>query len=194
MPIDESSSIQPLSPYGQSKRMVEEGMAWLSELGRIRTASLRYFNAAGGTLAHPENHRPEIHLIPLALDVAAGRLDHLDIFGTDYPTPDGTCIRDYVHVSDLAEAHLLAVEALEGHRALTLNLGSDVGSSNRQVVDAVRQVTGVDFEVHYVARRSGDPAAAIASSARAREILGWRPSRSELEVIVSDAWAGRQTV
>ncbi len=193
MPIDESRSIQPLSPYGQSKRMVEEGMAWLSNLDRIHTASLRYFNAAGGTIAHPEDHRPEIHLIQLALDVAAGRLDHLDIFGTDYPTPDGTCIRDYIHVSDLAEAHLLAVEALEDHHALTLNLGSDVGSSNREVVDTVRHVTGVDFDVRYVARRPGDPAAAIASSTRAREILGLLPRRSDLEVIVADAWAARQT-
>jgi len=194
MPIVESHSIQPLSPYGQSKRMVEEGMTWLSSLGRIRTASLRYFNAAGGTLAHPERHRPEIHLIPLALDVAAGRLEQLDIFGTDYPTPDGTCVRDYVHVSDLAEAHLLAIEALANHEALTLNLGSDVGSSNRQVVDTVREVTGAELNVRYVERRPGDPAAAVASSARAREILGWRPQRSDLAVIVTDAWAAHRSL
>ncbi len=191
MPIDETRSIDPLSPYGQSKRMVEEGMAWLAKLGRIRTASLRYFNAAGGTLAHPEQHRPETHLIPLALDVATGQRDHLEIFGTDYPTPDGTCIRDYIHVSDLADAHLLAIEALAEHRDITLNLGSAVGSSNRQVVDAVERVTGVDLDVRYVERRPGDPAAAIASNAMARDILQWQPHRSELESIVADAWASR---
>lgn len=191
MPIDETRSIDPLSPYGQSKRMVEEGMTWMSKLGRIRTASLRYFNAAGGTLAHPEQHRPETHLIPLALDVAAGQRDHLEIFGSDYPTPDGTCIRDYIHVSDLADAHLLAIEALAEHRGITLNLGSAVGSSNRQVIEAVERVTGVDLDVRYVERRPGDPAAAIASNSMARDILNWQPHRSELEKIVTDAWSSR---
>jgi UDP-glucose 4-epimerase len=191
MPITEDRPINPLSPYGQSKRMVEEAMTWLSRLGRIRTASLRYFNAAGGTLAHPERHDPETHLIPLALDVAAGRRDYLEIYGTDYPTPDGTCIRDYIHVSDLAEAHLLAIEALAEHGELTLNLGSAVGSSNRQVVDAVRHVTGMDLDVRYVAPRPGDPASAIASNDKAREVLHWQPRHSELEKIVADAWAAR---
>ncbi|MHB1087360.1 MAG: UDP-glucose 4-epimerase GalE [Acidimicrobiales bacterium] len=191
MPIDETRSINPLSPYGQSKRMVEEGMAWLSQLGRIRTASLRYFNAAGGTLAHPEAHHPETHLIPLALEVAAGERSHLEIFGTDYPTPDGTCVRDYIHVSDLADAHLLAIDALADHREITLNLGSAVGSSNRQIIEAVQRVTGATLDVRYVERRPGDPAAAIASNAKAREVLNWHPGRSALDTIVADAWAAR---
>jgi UDP-glucose 4-epimerase len=192
MPIDEDRTTQPESPYGQSKRMVEEGLHWLAALGRVRTASLRYFNAAGATLAHPERHNPEIHLIPIALDVAAGRRDHLDIFGYDYPTPDGTCVRDYVHVSDLAEAHVLAIAALEDHPELTVNLGSGVGSSNRQVAETVQRITGRDFEIRYCERRPGDPAAAIASGELAREVLGWQPGRSGLEVIVADAWAAHQ--
>jgi len=194
MPISEDRPTQPHSPYGQSKRMVEESLHWLSELGRMRTAALRYFNAAGGTLAHPERHRPEIHLIPLALEAAAGQRDHLDVFGNDYPTPDGTCVRDYVHVSDLAEAHVLAITALANHPELVINLGSGVGSSNREVVDTVQRVTGKSFEVRYVDRRPGDPAAAVASSESSRDVLGWLPQRSDLESIVTDAWAAYQSV
>jgi UDP-glucose 4-epimerase len=189
MPINEARATQPHSPYGQSKRMVEEGLHWMSQLGRIRSASLRYFNAAGGTLAHPENHNPEIHLIPIALDAATGRRSHLDVFGSDYPTPDGTCIRDYIHVSDLAEAHVSAILTLENHSELVLNLGTGVGSSNREVVGAVRRVTGREFEVRYTDRRSGDPAAAVASNELAREVLRWNPKKSGLEEIVADAWA-----
>jgi UDP-glucose 4-epimerase len=192
MPIDEGRSIQPHSPYGQAKRMVEEGLHWLVECGRLRAASLRYFNAAGATLLHPERHRPEIHLIPLALDVAAGQREALEIYGSDYPTPDGTCVRDYVHVSDLAEAHLLAIGALDDHRELVLNLGSGVGYSNKEIVETVKRVTGVDFEVRYTDRRPGDPAAAIASNTRARELLGWDLERSDLDVIVGDAWAAHK--
>jgi UDP-glucose 4-epimerase len=194
MPIDEERSPQPHSPYGRSKRMVEEAMEWMSRLGRIRSASLRYFNAAGGTSAHPERHEPEGHLIPLALDAATGRRDHLDIFGTDYPTPDGTCIRDYVHVSDLAQAHVLAITALEKHTDLTVNLGTGRGSSNRDVVDTVKRVTGKEFDVRYVDRRPGDPAAAVAANERSREVLGWRPERSNLESIVVDAWDAYQSM
>jgi UDP-glucose 4-epimerase len=194
MPIDEERPANPHSPYGQSKRMVEEALHWLAQLGRIKAATLRYFNAAGGTLLHPENHNPEIHLIPIALDAATGRRDHLDIYGTDYPTPDGTCIRDYIHVSDLAVAHIRAIEALGEHQELTLNLGTGVGSSNREVVETVKRVTGQEFEVRYTQRRPGDPAAAIASSDRARDVLGWRPERSSLDDIVTDAWAAYQTL
>ena len=194
MPIGEDRPTQPHSPYGQSKRMVEESLHWLAELGRMRTASLRYFNAAGGTMAHPERHQPEIHLIPIALDTAIGRRDHLEIYGSDYPTPDGTCIRDYIHVSDLAEAHVLAITALDAHSELTVNLGTGVGSSNRQVVEAVQHVTGKDFEVRYCDRRPGDPAAAIASNEFARGVLGWNPEHSDLEAIVSDAWAAHQSL
>ena len=194
MPIDESRSIQPQSPYGQSKRMVEEGLNWLVSTGRLRAASMRYFNAAGGTLAHPERHNPEIHLIPIALDAADGRRDYLEIFGDDYPTPDGTCIRDYIHVGDLAEAHVLAITALEDHRELVLNLGSGVGYSNRQVAETIKKVTGRDFEIRYTERRPGDPAAAVASNGRACEILGWQLERSDIEVIVADAWAAHQSL
>jgi UDP-glucose 4-epimerase len=128
------------------------------------------------------------------LDVAAGRRSHLDIYGDDYPTPDGTCIRDYIHVSDLAAAHVLAISALDVHPELILNLGSGVGYSNRQIAETVQRVTGVDFEVRYTERRPGDPAAAIASNERARELLGWQLQRSDLEVIVSDAWAAHQSL
>jgi UDP-glucose 4-epimerase len=173
--------------------MVEDGLRWLASTGRLRAASLRYFNAAGGTLAHPERHNPESHLIPIALDVADGRREYLEIFGDDYATPDGTCIRDYIHVSDLAEAHVLAITALENHREMVLNLGSGVGYSNRQVVETIKKVTQRDFEVRYTERRPGDPAAAVASNGRARELLGWQPQQSEIEVIVADAWAAHQS-
>ena len=191
-PIGENQPTRPRSPYGQSKLMVEDGLRWLAQRGRLRAASLRYFNAAGGTLAHPEHHRPETHLIPIALDVAAGRRSYLNIFGNDYPTPDGTCVRDYVHVSDLAEAHVLAITALETHPELTLNLGTGVGSSNREVAETVQQVTGKDFEIRYLGRRPGDPASAVASSNIARELLGWKPKYSDLESIVTDAWTSYQ--
>ena len=189
MPIGEDRATQPHSPYGQSKLMVEEGLQWMASVGRIRAATLRYFNAAGGTLVHPERHRPEIHLIPIALEVVTGQRSHLEIYGSDYPTPDGTCIRDYVHVSDLARAHVLAIGALEDQPELVLNLGTGVGSSNREVVDMVQNVTGQSFEVRYVERRPGDPAAAIASNERARDILGWKLEHSSLENIVADAWS-----
>ena len=144
-------------------------------------------------MAHPECHNPEIHLIPIALDVAIGRRERLEIYGDDYATPDGTCVRDYLHVSDLAQAHALAITALDQTPGLTLNLGTGVGSSNREVVDTIKRVTGVDFEVRYVERRRGDPAAAVAGNDRARVVLGWRPERSELERIVADAWAAHQS-
>lgn len=194
MPIDEQRTTSPHSPYGQSKRMVEEGLEWLVKQGRLKAASLRYFNAAGATLAHPERHNPEIHLIPIAFDAAMGKRDCLEVFGDDYPTPDGTCVRDYVHVSDLADAHALAIEALESTDGLTLNLGTGVGSSNREVIEMVKLVTGRDFEVRYVQRRPGDPAAAVASNDRARSLLSWNPTRSALATIVSDAWAAHQTL
>lgn len=194
MPIDENRDVAPRSPYGQGKLMVEEALHWLVERGRLRAASLRYFNAAGGTLAHPERHRPEIHLIPIALDVAIGKRDHLDIYGSDYPTADGTCIRDYVHVCDLAEAHARAISTLDSHAELTLNLGSGVGYSNRQIVETIRRVTDVDFEVRYTNRRPGDPAAAVASIRLAREVLDWEPESSRIENIIADAWAAHQSM
>jgi UDP-glucose 4-epimerase len=145
-------------------------------------------------VAHPEQHRPEIHLIPIALEVADGRRDYLEIYGNDYPTPDGTCVRDYIHVSDLAEAHVLAIEALAERRDLTLNLGSGVGYSNRQVVETIKNVTGREFEVRYTDRRPGDPAAAVASNTLARETLGWELVRSSLDEVIADAWTAYQSI
>jgi UDP-glucose 4-epimerase len=194
MPIDENRPTRPHSPYGQSKLMVEDGLRWMASTGRLRAASMRYFNAAGGTLAHPERHNPEGHLIPIALDAALGRRERLEIYGDDYPTPDGTCVRDYIHVSDLARAHVLAIAALENHRELVLNLGSGVGYSNRQVVETVKKVTQSDFEIRYADRRPGDPAIAVASNERARELLQWQPVDSDIDIIVADAWAAHQTL
>ena len=194
MPIDEARATGPESPYGQSKLMVEQGLHWMAARGRLRYASLRYFNAAGGTLAHPERHNPEIHLIPLALDAAMGRRDVLSIFGTDYPTNDGTCVRDYIHVEDLADAHVRAIEALDTYEELIVNLGTGTGSSILQVIDSVERVTGREVPVRRVERRPGDPAEAVASNAVAREILGWQPKKSLLDDIVSDAWDAHQTI
>ncbi len=191
-PIDEGRPARPQSPYGQSKLIVEECLHWLAVTGRARAASLRYFNAAGATPAHPERHDPEIHLIPLALDAADGLRPGLDLFGDDYPTPDGTCVRDYVHVLDLAAAHALAIAALDEHTEIVANLGCGVGYSNLQVIEAVRRVTGRTFEVRRAPRRPGDPPSAVASNARAREILGWEPRHSSLEEIVTDAWHARR--
>ncbi|OYW00965.1 MAG: hypothetical protein B7X11_04265 [Acidobacteria bacterium 37-65-4] len=193
MPIDESRATSPESPYGQSKLMVEQGLQWMAARGRLRYASLRYFNAAGATLAHPERHDPEIHLIPLALDAAMGRRDVLSIFGTDYPTADGTCVRDYIHVTDLADAHVRAIEALDAQTELIVNLGTGTGSSILQVIDSVQRVTGREVPVRRVERRPGDPAQAVASNALAREVLGWQPTKSQLDEIIADAWAAHQT-
>ncbi len=192
IPIDETHPTNPHSPYGESKLMVEHGLRWLASLGRIRPASLRYFNAAGGTPAHPERHVPEVHLIPLALAAAAGDREGFELYGDQYPTRDGTCVRDYVHVSDLAEAHILAIDALATHEQLTLNLGTGSGYTNREVVDTVRRVTGREFEVRVVGPRPGDPAAAVASNTLARETLQWEPKHSTLDEIVRDAWDAYQ--
>jgi UDP-glucose 4-epimerase len=189
-PIDEEHRLQTVNPYGESKLLVEQALAWLSRLGHVRTATLRYFNAAGAVGGRPERHHPETHLIPLALEAAAGERDALDLYGDDYPTPDGTCVRDYIHLADLASAHLLAVGALDRHEAITCNLGTGTGSSNREVLDAVREVTGREVPVRVVARRPGDSAALVAANDRARSLLGWAPTRT-LSDIVADAWAAR---
>ncbi len=194
MPIDEERATRPESPYGQSKLMVEQGLQWMAARGRLRYASLRYFNAAGGTLAHPERHDPEIHLIPLALDAAMGRRSVLSIFGSDYPTSDGTCVRDYIHVADLADAHVRAIEALDARTDLVVNLGTGTGSSILEVIDSVQRVTGLDVAAGLDQRRPGDPAEAVASNALASELLSWRPQRSVLDDIVADAWAAHQTL
>jgi UDP-glucose 4-epimerase len=188
VPIDEDHPTRPHSPYGESKLIVEQALAWLTRLGRIRTASLRYFNAAGAVGGRVERHEPEVHLIPIALQAASGARDGFDLFGDDYPTRDGTCVRDYVHLTDLAAAHALAIDALESHDALTVNLGAGVGYTNREVLGVVRDVTGRDFDVRVAARRPGDPAEAVASTTRAKRVLGWEPTHSSLPEIVGDAW------
>jgi UDP-glucose 4-epimerase len=192
-PIDESHPTAPVSPYGESKLMVEQALRWLARRGRIRFAALRYFNAAGAAGHLGERHVPETHLIPLALAVAAGERDGLTLLGDDYPTADGTCIRDYIHVSDLAAAHIRAVEVLDRDEVLVCNLGSGSGTSNAAVIQAVRDVTGHPVPVSVSPRREGDPTTLVASIELARAVLGWEPSRSTITQIVSDAWDARRS-
>jgi UDP-glucose 4-epimerase len=189
-PIEEEDALQPTNAYGESKLLVERMLEWLHRVHGLRYASLRYFNAAGASAPdRGEAHRPESHLIPRILGVALGRPKQIEIFGTDYPTPDGTCIRDYVHVSDLAEAHLLALDALERSARLIYNLGSGSGFSVRQVIEAARLVTGLPIPVVESARRAGDPAVLIASSEKIRRELKWQPKFPELESILESAWS-----
>ncbi|MDE2576279.1 MAG: UDP-glucose 4-epimerase GalE [Rhodospirillales bacterium] len=192
LPIDETTRIDPGSPYGESKWMLERALLWAGRVHGLRSACLRYFNAAGadpeGRLG--EDHRPETHLIPLVIDAALGRRPSIQVFGTDYDTPDGTCIRDYVHVSDLAEAHLLAFERLE-QGSITYNLGSARGHSVREVIRAVQRVSGRAVPVVEAPRRAGDPAVLVASSARMHQETGWQPRFLELDEVVRTAFAWR---
>ena len=188
-PIEEEDALQPTNAYGESKLLVERMLAWFHRIHGLRYASLRYFNAAGA--ASPERgeaHQPETHLIPRLMLVALARQSHSEIFGTDYPTADGTCVRDYIHVSDLAEAHLLALDALERAEHLIYNLGNGKGFSVREVVEGVRRVTGHPIPVKESPRRPGDPAVLIASSEKIRRELGWNPKYSELNAILKSAW------
>jgi UDP-glucose 4-epimerase len=189
-PIDETAKLAPTSAYGDSKLMVERGLAWAEGAHGLRSACLRYFNAAG---ADPrgrigEDHEPETHLIPLAIGAALGTRPPLTVFGTDYPTPDGTCIRDYVHVTDLADAHLRVLARL-GHGSCRYNLGSGTGYSVREVIEAVERVGGRPVPHHFGERRAGDPAVLVASSQRLRADTGWSPRFGALEEIVRTAWA-----
>jgi UDP-glucose 4-epimerase len=192
-PIQEDDALAPTNAYGESKLLVERMLAWFHRIHGLRYASLRYFNAAGASRPDQgEAHQPESHLIPRILAVALGRAQHANIFGTDYATPDGTCVRDYIHVSDLARAHLLAVDALAKEREnsvpLIYNLGNGQGFSVRQVVDVARQVTGHPIPVIESPRRPGDPAVLIASSEKIRRELGWQPRFPDLQTIVESAW------
>ena len=188
-PIEEEDALQPTNAYGESKLLVERMLEWLHRIHGLRYASLRYFNAAGASAAdRGEAHQPESHLIPRIMNVALGRQKQIEIFGTDYPTPDGTCVRDYIHVSDLAEAHLLALDALEGNGRLIYNLGNGQGFSVRQVIEGVRRVTGREIPVVESSRREGDPAVLIASSEKIRRELNWRPKFPDLETILESAW------
>jgi UDP-glucose 4-epimerase len=188
-PIDERAAIDPGSPYGESKHIIERMLLWLERTRGLRYATLRYFNAAGAdpSGARGEDHSPETHLIPIVLGVALGQRSHVELYGDDYPTPDGSCVRDYVHVWDLAQAHLLALGALE-HQSLELNLGSGKGSSVLEVIDVARRVTRRPIDVVVAPRRPGDPAVLVASSERARQLLGWAPRYTDLQSIVETAW------
>lgn len=189
MPIDEEERIVPGSPYGESKNILERMLYWLDRIYGFRYAALRYFNAAGASPSgeRGEDHDPETHLIPLVLQVALGQRDKITIFGDDYPTRDGTCVRDYVHVTDLAQAHILALRALdEGSR--TYNLGNTHGATVKEVIETCRQVTGHPIPAEVGPRRPGDPAVLIASSAKIRRELGWKPRYPDLRAIVEHAW------
>jgi UDP-glucose 4-epimerase len=199
LPLTENAQTKPVNTYGATKLSVDMAISSVTRVGDLGGVSLRYFNVAGAHVNPDgsmigERHDPETHLIPLALDVVAGRREKFQLFGDDYPTPDGTCVRDYIHVSDLAEAHLLALDACVPGEHKIYNLGSGTGFSNKQVVDAIRLVTGHPLPVETSPRRPGDPAALYASSQRARDELDWEPTRESLERIVADAWAFHQTV
>jgi UDP-glucose 4-epimerase len=189
IPITESARTKPTNPYGASKLAVDEAIGFECGASGLGAVSLRYFNVAGASGHYGERHDPETHLIPLVLRAATGELDSVKIFGTDYATPDGTAVRDYIHVEDLADAHLLALEstAQPGHRVY--NLGNGTGFSVRQVIETAREVTGASIPAEEAPRRAGDPPILVASSERIRAELGWRPQKPELGAIVQDAWA-----
>jgi UDP-glucose 4-epimerase len=194
LPITERATTAPTNTYGSTKLAFDMAIASEATAHDLAAVSLRYFNVAGALIGEDgtaigERHDPETHLIPIALQVAAGRREKLQVFGDDYPTPDGTCIRDYIHVADLAQAHLLALRAAEPGRHKVYNLGSGNGFSNRQLVDVVREVTGHPVPVEMAARREGDPVSLVASSDRARAELGWVPAKPALRDMVADAWA-----
>jgi UDP-glucose 4-epimerase len=191
-PIEETADLAPTNAYGESKLLVERMLHWFHRIHGLHYASLRYFNVAGALQGRGEAHEPETHLIPLILDVALGRRFSISIYGEDYPTPDGTCIRDYIHVQDLADAHILALAALGEHGRLILNLGNGNGFSVQEVIEAARRVTGHTIPVEIKARRPGDPARLVASSEKAKLELGWRPQYSELDRILASAWEWHQ--
>lgn len=209
IPIKEDAKLLPTNAYGESKLLVEHMLAWLNRVHGLRYASLRYFNVAGapegpdGKITRGEAHWPETHLIPLVLDVALGRRGSIKIFGDDYPTSDGTCVRDYIHVSDLADAHLLALQALEktprvdagsnyDFQPLVYNLGNGKGFSVLEVIESARRITGHPIPVEIHPRRAGDPAVLVASSEKAIRELGWKPRYTKLDDIVLTAWTWHQ--
>jgi len=201
VPITEVARLRPTNVYGESKLMVETMLNWFHAIHGFRSVSLRYFNVAGAPegpdgITRGEDHEPESHLIPLILDVALGRRKSIRIYGDDYATPDGTCIRDYIHVSDLADAHLLALHALENDTAaksrLIYNLGNGQGFSVREVIESARRVTGCPITAELHPRRPGDPAVLVASSERAVRELGWKPKYAQLDEIIRTAWVWHQ--
>jgi UDP-glucose 4-epimerase len=194
-PIDEKHPQNPINPYGQAKLMIEKILKDYGLAYGMKYIALRYFNACGADLETEigENHVPESHLIPLILDAAVGRREDIKIFGSDYPTSDGTCVRDYVHVVDLAQAHILALKRLlDGGESDAFNLGNGTGFSVKEVIGMAKEVTGVDFKVTEVDRRPGDPPVLVADSKKAKEILGWGPQYSGLKIIIESAWKWHQ--
>lgn len=194
IPITEDLPTKPTNPYGLTKRFMEQVFETYAPAYGMRYTCLRYFNAAGASKRRGECHDPETHLIPLVLDAAEKRRPNIKVFGTDYDTPDGTCVRDYIHVEDLADAHLRAIDRLvDGGESLICNLGNGSGYSVREVIDVCREVTGLDIAVEETGRRPGDPARLVASAGRAAGELGWKPAKPDLASIVTDAWNWRQS-
>ena len=189
VPIDETVPQCPINPYGESKLMFEKILRWYDQIHGLRFVSLRYFNAAGASENFGEDHRVETHLLPNVLKVALGQKPHVEIYGTDYETPDGTCIRDYIHILDLSRAHILALEAKE---STCYNLGTGGGASVREVIDACRKVTGKNIPVVEKPRRPGDPPRLIASSDKIKRELGWKPQFQDLDTIIASAWNWHQ--
>ena len=187
IPIDEQERIVPGSPYGESKYILERMLHWLDRTDKLRFAALRYFNAAGATQSRGEDHDPETHLIPLVLQVALGQRKDIKVFGDDYETPDGTCVRDYIHVADLAQAHRLALHAID-QKSQVYNLGNGLGFSVQQVLDAARKITGHSISSEVVGRRPGDVATLVAASDKVRADLGWKPEHPEISQIIESAW------
>ena len=189
IPIPETEKTEPINAYGESKLIFEKILRWYREIHGLNYIALRYFNACGATATHGEDHHPESHLIPIILQVAQGRRQHIGIYGDDYPTADGTCVRDYVHVTDLAQAHLLALESpLSG----SFNIGAGNGFSVREIIEAARQVTGHPIPAQVTPRRAGDPAFLISDSTAARTQLGWKPRHDDIKTIIADAWNWHQ--
>ncbi len=191
MPIDETERIVPGSPYGESKFILERILHWLDRICGVRFACLRYFNAAGATPTRGEDHNPELHLIPIVLQVASGKREKALIFGADYPTRDGTCVRDYVHVLDLAQAHILALGALDGGSRF-YNLGNSEGFTVKEVINAAQEVTGKEIRAEIGPRRPGDPAVLVAASDKIRAELGWVPQFPNVRGIIESAWRWHQ--
>ncbi len=190
VPINEQAPTMPINPYGQTKLAVECMCHYQSAAGKLQYASLRYFNAAGAgnDSALGEDHRPESHLIPLTIQAAMGKKSEVKIYGTDYPTQDGTCIRDYIHIDDLCSAHLLALKELEQSNELIYNLGNSNGYSVREVIETVKKISGKDFKITETPRRAGDAAVLIADAAKIKNELGWKPKFETLEKIIASAW------
>ncbi|MFC4386396.1 UDP-glucose 4-epimerase GalE [Gracilibacillus marinus] len=196
VPITENMPTMPTNAYGETKLTMEKMMKWTQHAYGINYVSLRYFNVAGarGTGEIGEDHQPETHLIPIVLQVALNQREHISIFGDDYNTSDGTCIRDYIHVEDLIDAHILALQYLkDGGESNVFNLGSSQGFSVKEIIDTAREITGHEIKAKVAPRRAGDPSTLIASSDKAKEVLGWNPTRTDIKKIITDAWNWHQS-